>query len=357
MAPFQERFEVQVAPREVKMHANRLSGSCNDDDPDEEQLLDNAELIEELFLRHAQTSSVGEDIPFQLLAFMVQVMIVFFSWDRIPKLLDLLAEMDQIRREVSEKAKSRLLAYEVYMHEHPDDEEVLDDGERDILGWWTNPVTATDLRREYHHITLQLREHHVIRCLANRNPEEYERLQKLYFPQDYSISHELYHQDLSEVELEKERLRAEVIDIKDVWEEWEDDRTQWLKKHFPNISDELLYGNAEYLSYKDAFAKRFLHAKTIENVVRHQVRNWVRVVERHLEDLEGFGKTGGARQSSAAAHSAPTSLGGGARKKRRKTGSIASRSNQKKPRFSIGNSLPSSRRTSIIDVKKEPEES
>lgn len=90
---------------------------------------------------------------------MVQVMIVFFSWDRIPKLLDLLAEMDQIRREVSEKAKSRLLAYEVYMHEHPDDEEVLDDGERDILGWWTNPVIATDLRREYHHITLQLREH------------------------------------------------------------------------------------------------------------------------------------------------------------------------------------------------------
>lgn len=46
MAPFQERFEVLVAPREVKLHANRLFGSCNDDDPDEEQLLDNAELIE-----------------------------------------------------------------------------------------------------------------------------------------------------------------------------------------------------------------------------------------------------------------------------------------------------------------------
>ncbi|KAG8925849.1 hypothetical protein FRC01_009618, partial [Tulasnella sp. 417] len=167
---------------------------------------------------------------------------------------------------------------------------------------------------------------------------------------------------LSENEIEKERMRVQAIDIRDVWEEWEEDRTKWLREHFPknargfSISDELLYGNAEYLSYKDAFAKRFLHANTIETVVRHQIRHWIRLVERNLETLENFYDTGGARQSSAAAPSAATSLGGAAKKKRRKTGSVASRSNQKRPRFSIGDSLPSSRRSSVVDIKREPEE-
>lgn len=356
MAAFQGGLEVQVSPAEVKMLANRLYRSCDEDDPDEEHLLDEAASMEELFLRHARTSSDDDDIPFQLLAFAAQVMIVFFSWDRIPKLLDLLAEMDEIRQRVSEKAKSRLLAYEVHLHEHPDSEDILDATERDILEWWTSPTVSADARREYHHISLQIREHHVVRCLANRNPEEYERLRTLYFPKDYSTSHEIYHQGLSENEIEKEGLWGESIHIRDVWEEWEEERTQWLREHFPNISDELLYGNAEYLSYKDAFAKRFLHANTIENVVRHQIRNWIRLVERNLETLETFYDTGGARQSSAAAPSAATSLGGAGRKKRRKTGSIASRSNQKRPRFSIGDHLPSSQRSSVVGIKREPEE-
>ncbi|KIO30051.1 hypothetical protein M407DRAFT_159911 [Tulasnella calospora MUT 4182] len=44
------------------------------------------------------------------------------------------------------------------------------------------------------------------------------------------------------------------------------------------------------------------------------------------------------------------------REERRKTGSIASRSNQKRPRFSIGDHLPSSQRSSVVGIKREPEE-
>lgn len=77
------------------------------------------------------------------------------------------------------------------------------------------------------------RHKHIVRCLANRDPEEYERLRTLYFPQDYSASHEVYHQNLTDAEIAKELHRAEAIDIRDVWEEWEADRTGWLKEHFP----------------------------------------------------------------------------------------------------------------------------
>lgn len=45
MAAFEGGFEVQVAPKDVKMLANGLYRSCDEDDPDEEHLLHEAALM------------------------------------------------------------------------------------------------------------------------------------------------------------------------------------------------------------------------------------------------------------------------------------------------------------------------
>ncbi|KAG8862609.1 hypothetical protein FRB96_001168 [Tulasnella sp. 330] len=232
----------------------------------------------------------NSDVTVEVLAHVAQRIIrPPFLWSQAAHLLGLLAHLERLRVSTVEQAGMALAAIEQY-HGYPAFHlRIPPDDEVARLRAMADKDTGLMRRTEYHHLTLQIRWMHLARILISRDLPLFDKMLDVYFPplaDQHGWETRPYLDYLSPEEKQDEILKREsLVGLRVSSERWREERETWWKSHYPDMLEEVLYGDARFFSYEKEFLREFPPTADLETLVQ-LIEHWILRVKVQIETLE-----------------------------------------------------------------------
>ncbi|KAG9002832.1 hypothetical protein FRB94_003635 [Tulasnella sp. JGI-2019a] len=249
---------------------------------------DQAHSVDRFFAKHLD--SLNSDVVAEVLAHIThRILRPPFFWSRTADLLGLLAHLERLRVSTVDQADLALQAISLYRNNTSQRVRIPPDKEVAHLEAMADKNTARMRRREYHQITIQIRWMHLARILISRDLSLFDNLLPEYFPpptDNEGWKTRPYLDYLSPEEVEGEILQGKkLVELRSDSEEWRTRREIWWRNQWPNMPDDILYGDAEFCSYEQEFFREFPPVAELGDLVGLTDR-WVEVVKLQTEILE-----------------------------------------------------------------------
>ncbi|KAG8929963.1 hypothetical protein FRC02_004815, partial [Tulasnella sp. 418] len=234
--------------------------------------------------------------PVHILAYTIRRILRPIKWHLIPDLLNLLANVELIRRKVAECASTALTWHNVFtaqggsLDENGEQVRLLKSDEVKALDEIANSDVCEEMKVQWHAASLNIRSHHIHHILLTDALPDFKIYYPLYFPPsigDYP-SPPLFLECLSGEEREAERLFLEKAKLEDMPERvstWRDKRRSWWLERWPEVLDDILYGETPYTSIQRDFQKTFPSQIEWSNLVG-VIERWLTKVQSSMDTLE-----------------------------------------------------------------------